>query len=103
MSTFYPPNLIGIDGVTLLPGACDPTSVLAESATSYHPGGCNFAFADGSVHFIKSSISSWNYQQMLPIAISNNCLPILPLGQPMPVYQALSTRNGGEVISSDSY
>ena len=24
-----------------------------------HPGGLNVAFADGSVHFIKDSISSW--------------------------------------------
>ena len=29
------------------------------SATSFHPGGVNIAFADGSVHFIKDSINSW--------------------------------------------
>jgi prepilin-type N-terminal cleavage/methylation domain-containing protein/prepilin-type processing-associated H-X9-DG protein len=45
---------------------------------SFHPGGTNFAFADGSVHFIKDTIN---------------------LG----VFQALSTRNLGEVISSDQY
>jgi prepilin-type processing-associated H-X9-DG protein len=28
-------------------------------ATSFHPGGLNVAFCDGSVHFIKDSISSW--------------------------------------------
>ena len=28
-------------------------------ASSMHPGGVNVAFADGSVHFIKDSISSW--------------------------------------------
>jgi hypothetical protein len=27
----------------------------------------------------------------------------LPIGTPMPVYQALSTRAGGEVVSSDAY
>ena len=43
-----------------------------------HPGGGNFAMCDGSVKWIKSSIS-------------------------MPIYQALSTRGMGEVISSDSY
>lgn len=45
---------------------------------SLHPGGANFAMADGSVKFIKSSI---NFN----------------------VYQALSTRAQGEVISADAY
>jgi prepilin-type N-terminal cleavage/methylation domain-containing protein/prepilin-type processing-associated H-X9-DG protein len=48
------------------------------SFRSMHPGGGNFAMCDGSVKFIKSSIS-------------------------MPIYQGLSTRGMGEVISSDSY
>ena len=48
------------------------------SFRSNHPGGGNFAMCDGSVKFIKSSIS-------------------------MPVYQALSTRGMGEVISADQY
>ena len=46
--------------------------------TSNHPGGVNLALADGSVKFIKDSIS---YQP----------------------WWALGTRNGGEVISSDQY
>jgi prepilin-type N-terminal cleavage/methylation domain-containing protein/prepilin-type processing-associated H-X9-DG protein len=45
---------------------------------SLHPGGANFAFADGSVRFVKNSTSD-------------------------ATYQALGTRAGGEVISSDSY
>ncbi len=49
-----------------------------HSANSSHPGGVNASFADGSVHFIKSSIS--------PIT-----------------WWSLGTKAGGEAISSDSY
>jgi prepilin-type N-terminal cleavage/methylation domain-containing protein/prepilin-type processing-associated H-X9-DG protein len=45
---------------------------------SQHPGGANFLFADGSVHFLKSSIN-------------------------LVTYCSLGSRAGGEVISSDSY
>jgi prepilin-type N-terminal cleavage/methylation domain-containing protein/prepilin-type processing-associated H-X9-DG protein len=48
------------------------------NAQSFHPGGANFTFADGSVKFIKDSVS-------------------------MPIYWALGTRAYGEVISSDSF
>jgi prepilin-type N-terminal cleavage/methylation domain-containing protein/prepilin-type processing-associated H-X9-DG protein len=103
MSTFYPPNLKGAD-VTILPSQnCDPGGTVAgESATSFHPGGCNFAFADGSVHFLKDSISSWNWTQARTWQDAN-CIPQVPIGGMVGIYQALSTRNGGEVISSDSY
>jgi prepilin-type N-terminal cleavage/methylation domain-containing protein/prepilin-type processing-associated H-X9-DG protein len=50
----------------------------APSANSLHPGGVNVCFADGSVHFVKSSIS-------------------------LPAWWCLGTRSGGEVISSDQY
>jgi prepilin-type N-terminal cleavage/methylation domain-containing protein/prepilin-type processing-associated H-X9-DG protein len=45
---------------------------------SKHPGGANFAFVDGSVHFLKQTINIFTY-----------C--------------ALGSRAGGEVVSSDSY
>ena len=102
MSTFYPPNLKGAD-VTVLPGNCDPGGTVAgESATSFHPGGCNFAFADGSVKFIKDSDLLLELVQMQPPS-SRITASRLPVGPPVRVYQALSTRNGGEVISSDQY
>ncbi len=47
-------------------------------AASPHPGGFNASFADGSVRFIKNSIS-------------------------LQVFKALITRASGEVVSSDSY
>ena len=45
---------------------------------SFHPGGCNFLFGDGSVRFLKTGINPRSYQYLM-------------------------TRGGGEVISADSY
>jgi prepilin-type processing-associated H-X9-DG protein len=50
----------------------------AWTAQSRHPGGINVCFGDGSVHFIKQSIS-------------------------LPVWWGIGTKAGGEVVSSDSY
>jgi len=49
-----------------------------QCTSSNHPGGCNFAFCDGSVRFLKSSIG-------------------------IKTYWALGTKANGEVVSSDSY
>ena len=58
---------------------CRPrTKNVVQSARSYHPGGVNSLLADGSVRFLKNSIN-------------------------LVVYQGLSTRGLGEVISSDAF
>jgi prepilin-type processing-associated H-X9-DG protein len=70
---------------------------------SFHPGGVNCAFADGSVHFIKSTIGTWNWQ-LVPRNGSPGCYPNpLSAGQRQGVWQSLSTIAGGEVISADQY
>jgi len=56
---------------------------------SKHPGGANFVFCDGSVHFLKETIDTGNPNYAPPISKG--------------VYRNLSTRAGGEVISSDGY
>src|SRR5262249_43919941 len=66
---FYPPDWIKIK-------AC--VELGQYGFRSLHPGGANFAMADGSVKFIKNSISQ-------------------------PIYRALGTRAGGEIIGADQY
>jgi prepilin-type processing-associated H-X9-DG protein len=48
------------------------------AARSFHPGGVSVGMCDGSVRFIKNSVNQLSYM-------------------------ALSTTQGGEVLSSDSY
>jgi len=62
---------------------CGPTCIWGGAtgmitATSNHPGGVNVCFADGSVRYIKDTVSP-------------------------PTWWALGTKAGGEVLSSDSY
>ena len=59
---------------------CGDSAITAvhQAARSYHPGGVNATFADGSVRFIKSTIN-------------------------IVTWRALGSKAGGEVISADSY
>lgn len=73
-----PPNWKGHD--------CGVSSALADvpgehaivSARSSHPGGVSSLFGDGSVRFVRDSVN-------------------------LAVWQALGTRNGGEVIDAEAY
>ena len=73
------PNSTMIDCGTYADGsAINNFSRVHLAARSYHPGGVNVNFADGSVKFIKNTIN-------------------------LPTWLALGTRAGGEVISADQF
>jgi prepilin-type N-terminal cleavage/methylation domain-containing protein/prepilin-type processing-associated H-X9-DG protein len=88
----------------------DQADAFVNSASSFHPGGINVAFCDGSVRFIKESIDCWNFNPAtgLPQGVTMagggpNTPFALAVGSKVGVWQALASINGGEVISADAY
>jgi prepilin-type N-terminal cleavage/methylation domain-containing protein/prepilin-type processing-associated H-X9-DG protein len=79
-NTIIPPNskLYPWSSCKLGSKGSAPNETQFVNASSFHPGGCNFAFADGSVRFVKDTVA-------------------------MNIYWALGTRNYNEVISGDAY
>ncbi|MHB1555890.1 MAG: DUF1559 family PulG-like putative transporter [Isosphaeraceae bacterium] len=84
-----------------------PSNVVV-SVSSMHPGGANVALCDGSVRFIKETVQSWQNQPTAPFGgppglIFNNGIWTPTLGMQTGVWQKLATRNGNDIVSSDSY
>jgi prepilin-type N-terminal cleavage/methylation domain-containing protein/prepilin-type processing-associated H-X9-DG protein len=65
-------------GGSMMMGGSMANMAVQLPPSSAHPGGVNLAFGDGSVRFIKDSVS-------------------------LPIWRALSTRNGGEIVGGSDY
>jgi len=64
-----------------------------DDSSSFHPGGANLLFADGSVHFLRNILGDAGVNPDGSTRYTPSSL----------IFQALGTRAQGEVISSDSY
>jgi prepilin-type N-terminal cleavage/methylation domain-containing protein/prepilin-type processing-associated H-X9-DG protein len=73
-----PPNSTACHNRTVESSQVWEASVGIAPPNSNHPGGVNVGFCDGSVRFVKDTVS-------------------------LQAWWALGTRNGGEVVSADSY
>ncbi len=110
-TVFYPINVQKRTqnwGDTVSAGKYTEGGAFLNAATSFHPGGANFAFCDGSVHFIKDTVSTWTLDNTgTPLGAAQNSSLVWTITNPSQfragVYQALGSINGGEVISSDAY
>jgi len=91
-ASYYPAATLVQAHCNVLNTDTDPDGGI-DDFSSRHPGGANVAFADGSVHFLKSVLRNSGRRPDGSTIYSPSSL----------VLQALGTRSGGEVISSDAY
>jgi prepilin-type processing-associated H-X9-DG protein len=112
-TTFYPINPQSRVGLNLNTNSVS-IDIFESAASSFHPGGVNVGFADGSVRFIKESINTMPFDQSTgaplgivagPTQCTSGSAPIYSLvpATRLGTWQALSTRAGGEVLSADTY
>jgi prepilin-type processing-associated H-X9-DG protein len=98
VTSFYSPNARG-------KVAWAGMTAWTNSASSMHPGGLNVFMGDGSVRFVKDSIQSWPCDHLTgnPVGASQNGQGAWVNLPPFGVWQAISTRSGGEVVSGDNF
>jgi len=98
VTTFYPPNM---------PKKVSPRAegAHASAASSMHPGGLHALMGDGSVRFVKDTISTWPFDVVTGHPAGAESHPdggwIVP--HPPGVWQALATRNRGEIIPAEAF
>ena len=94
-TALYPPNAFKTVGLGATPAR-------VNSASSLHPGGLNVLLGDGSVRFVKETIQTWPFEPATGLPAGASLSPggwwrNLP---PRGVWQALSTRAGGEIADA---
>ncbi len=98
ITALYPPNAWDRVAFAAIPA-------WTNSASSLHPGGVNVLMGDGSVRFIKDTIQSWQSDPWT----GNPAGALLSASGwwanlPRPgIWQALSTRTGGEAVDSSEF
>jgi len=93
LTEHYPINAYKKYPASIGSGLDGQGGAIIQGASSFHPGGANFAFCDGSVKFLKDTIDSWGLQTNsnpagLPIGASYNSLAgySFPSGTKIGVY-----------------
>jgi prepilin-type N-terminal cleavage/methylation domain-containing protein/prepilin-type processing-associated H-X9-DG protein len=104
VDTYYPVNSVSKG----MPYNSSTYENWVMTVSSFHPGGANVGFCDGSVRFIKESIQSVRFDlttgkvSAFVLNPTSQLYSIAP-GAQLGVWQKLSTRNLGEIIGADAF